>query len=122
LAHINKPALRPSLESAQDPAVRYTERPDQAGAVASVGSRGDSNDCALTESFNSPYKTALVCQRGPCRGLGDVELDTLEWVDWFNQRRLHAELDTASPAEVEADHYHVEAPALPAVSQYSESA
>jgi putative transposase len=74
----------------QDLAVRYAERPDQAGAVASVGPRGDSNDCALTESFNSPYKTALVRQLGPWRGLDDGELDTLEWVDWSNKRRLHA--------------------------------
>ena len=97
-------------------AVRYTERLVLAGAVASVGSRGDSYDNALAESFNGLYKTELIRRRGSWRGLDDVEYATLEWVDWFNQRRLHTELGMVPPAEFEAAQYHEEAPALLAVS------
>jgi putative transposase len=97
-------------------AIRYTERLAQAGAVASVGSRGDSDDNALAESFNGLYKTELIRHRGPWRGLEDMEYATLEYVDWFNHRRLHGELGMVPPAEVEAA-YHQAAPALLASSQ-----
>jgi len=56
--------------------------------VNSVGSRGDSYDNALAESINGLYKTELVRNEGSWRGLDDLELATLEWVDWFNHRRL----------------------------------
>ena len=56
--------------------------------VTSVGSRGDSYDNAMAESLNGLYKTELVRKRGPWRGLEDLELATLEWVDWYNHRRL----------------------------------
>src|SRR3712207_2065995 len=68
-------------------AIRYTERLAEAGAVASVGSKGDSYDNALAESFNGLYKTELIRRQGPWRGLEDVEHATLEYVDWFNHRR-----------------------------------
>ena len=97
-------------------AVRYTERLALAGAVASVGSRGDSYDNALAESFIGLYKSELIRRRGSWRGLDDVEYATLEWGDWFNQRRLHTELGMVPPAEFEAAQYHEEAPALLAVS------
>jgi putative transposase len=97
-------------------AIRYTERLAQAGAVASVGSRGDSYDNALAESFNGLYKTELIRHRGPWRGLEDMEYATLEYVDWFNHRRLHGELGMVPPAEFEAA-YHQAAPALLASSQ-----
>lgn len=97
-------------------AVRYTERLAEAGVVASVGSRGDSYDNALAESFNGLYKTELIRKDGPWRGLEDVEHATLEYLDWFNRRRLHSELGMVPPAEFEAAHYHEEAPALRAVS------
>jgi putative transposase len=97
-------------------AIRYTERLAQAGAVPSVGSRGDSYDNALAESFNGLYKAELIRQRGPWRGLEDVEHATLEYVDWFNHRRLHGELGMLTPAEFEAA-YHQAAPALLASSQ-----
>jgi putative transposase len=93
-----------------------TERLAQAGAVPSVGSRGDSYDNALAESFNGLYKTELIRKDGPWRGLEDVEYATLEWVDWFNQRRLQTELGMVPPAEFEASQYHEEAPASLAVS------
>jgi putative transposase len=98
-------------------AIRYTERLAEAGAVASVGSRGDSYDNALAESFNGLYKTELIRRCGPWRGLEDVEYATLEYVDWFNHRRLHGELGMLPPAEFEAAYYHQPAPALLASSQ-----
>ena len=85
--------------------IRYTERLAENGVVASVGSRGDSYDNALAESIISLYKTELVRNRGPWRGLDDLELATLEWVDWFNHRRLFHELGRIPPAEYEANHY-----------------
>ena len=97
-------------------AVRYTERLAEAGAVGSVGSRGDSYDNALAESFNGLYKTELIRKDGPWSGLEDVEYATLEYVDWFNQRRLHGHLGFVSPAEFETTHYDERAPALLAVS------
>ena len=83
-------------------AIRYTERLAEAGAVTSVGSRGDSYDNALAESTIGLYKTELICRRGPWRNLDDVELATLEWVDWYNHRRLHSACDHRPPAEYEA--------------------
>jgi putative transposase len=83
-------------------AIRYTERLAEAGAVPSVGSRGDSYDNALAESFNGLYKTELIRHAGPWRGLDDVEYATLEYVDWFNHHRLHGELGMITPAEFEA--------------------
>ena len=91
-------------------AIRYTERLAESGAVASVGSRGDSYDNALAESFHGLYKTELIRHQGPWRGLEDVEFATLEYVDWFNHRRLHTELGMVPPAEYEdafsADYHH----------------
>jgi putative transposase len=83
-------------------AIRYTERLAEAGAVPSVGSRGDSYDNALAESFNGLYKTELIRHAGPWRGLDDVEYATLEYIDWFNHHRLHGELGMITPAEFEA--------------------
>jgi putative transposase len=85
--------------------IRYTERLAENGVVASVGSRGDSNDNALAESIIGLYKTELVRNRGPWRGLDDLELATLEWVDWFNHRRLFHELGRIPPAEFEENYY-----------------
>ncbi len=85
--------------------IRYTERLAEAGVVTSVGSRGDSYDNALAESVNRLYKTELVRKQGPWRGLEDLELVTLEWVDWYNHRRLYDALGYVPPAEYEAHHY-----------------
>lgn len=98
-------------------AVRYTARLAEAGVVASVGSKGDSYDNALAESFNGLYKTELIRHDGPWQGLDDVEYATLEYVDWFNHQRLHGELGMIPPAAFESQ-YHAAATALPlAVSQ-----
>jgi len=85
-------------------AIRYTERLDDAGAVTSVGSRGDSYDNALAETTIGLFKTELVRRRGPWHGIDGLELATLEWVDWYNHRRLHSACDNLPPAEYEARH------------------
>jgi putative transposase len=85
--------------------VRYTQRLADEGAVASVGSRGDSFDNALAEAVNSLYKAELISRRGPWRTAEQVELATLAWVQWWNQRRLHGALDHRPPAEHEALYY-----------------
>jgi len=97
--------------------IRYTERLAEAGVVASVGARGDSYDNALAESFNGLYKAELIRHRGPWSGLDEVEYATLEYVDWFNRRRLHGELGMIPPAEFETIYYDQTEPAPLAVSQ-----
>jgi putative transposase len=83
--------------------IRYTERLAAEGAVASVGSRGDSYDNAMAESVIGLYKAELVAARGPWRTVDDVELATLGWVDWWNTRRLHSAIGHVPPAEFEAN-------------------
>ena len=98
-------------------AIRYTERLAEAGVISSVGSRGDSYDNALAESFNGLYKAELIRRCGPWRGLDEVEYATLEYVDWFNHRRLHGELGMRPPAEFEALHARQATPPRLAASQ-----
>jgi putative transposase len=86
-------------------AIRYTDRLVDAGIEASVGSVGDSYDNALAETIIGLYKTELVRNRGPWRGIDDLELGTLEWVDWFNHRRLLGPIGDVPPAEYETTHY-----------------
>ncbi|MEU9247931.1 IS3 family transposase [Streptomyces sp. NPDC048385] len=86
-------------------ALRYTERLELEAAVASVGSKGDSYDNALAEAFNSLFKAELIRNKGPWTGINDVEVAVAEYIDWFNQRRLHGELGHITPAEHEAAHY-----------------
>ena len=81
--------------------IRYSERLAEAGAVASVGSRGDSYDNALAETINGLYKTEVIRRRGPWKNIDDVEFATLEWVDWFNNRRLLEPIGDIPPAEYE---------------------
>ena len=95
-------------------AIRYTERLAEAGAVTSVGSRGDSYDNALAETIIGLYKTELVRRRGPWRGIDDLEYATLEWVDWFNHRRLLEPIGHLPPAEFEAAFHRQEDPSYPA--------
>ncbi|MCB9892807.1 MAG: IS3 family transposase [Planctomycetes bacterium] len=94
-----------SDRGAQYLSIRYTERLAKAGIESSVGSVGDSYDNALAESINGLFKTEVIRKRGPWRRVTDVELATLEWVDWFNHRRLYGCLGFVPPAEFEAD-YH----------------
>jgi putative transposase len=101
--------------------VRYSERLAENQIIASVGSKGDSYDNALAESFNGLYKWELINQQGPWRGLDDVEFATMTYVDWFNHRRLHSQITNGTnyttPAEFEADHYRQTQAALEAVTQ-----
>jgi putative transposase len=75
-----------------------------------VGSRGDSFDNALAETIIGLYKTELVRRRGPWKGLDEVEYATLEWVDWFNHRRLLAPIGDLPPAGLEAAYHQREDP------------
>ncbi len=97
--------------------IRYTERLAEAGVAMSVGSRGDSYDNAMAESVIGLYKTELVRRRSPWRGLSDLELATLEWVEWFNHRRLHGAIGYMPPVEYEADWYSSPVPALAGTQQ-----
>ena len=85
--------------------IRYTERLAEAGIEQSVGSVGDSYDNALAESIIGLYKTEVIRPRGPWRGLEAVEFATLEWVAWFNHRRLLEPIGNRPPAEAEVA-YH----------------
>ena len=82
-----------------------TERLAALGMRASIGTVGDAYDNALAESTIGLYKTELIRRRGPWRGLDDVELATLEYVDWFNHRRLHSACGDIPPVEYEDDYY-----------------
>ena len=90
--------------------MRYTERLADAGIEPSVGSRGDSYDNALAESIIGLFKTEVIQRKGPWRHLEAVEFATLEWVDWFNHRRLLEPIGYVPPAEYEA-RYDERAPA-----------
>lgn len=81
--------------------IRYTERLAEAGAVASVGSKGDSYDNAMAETINGLFKTEVIHRKGPWRSIDDVEFATLEWVDWFNNRRLLEPIGDIPPSEFE---------------------
>ena len=94
-----------SDKGSQYVAVRYTQRLAEAGAVASVGSTGDSYDNALAEAFNSLFKAELVRNKGPWKGIDDLEIAVAEYIDWFNHRRLHGEIGLVPPAEHEDDFY-----------------
>jgi putative transposase len=92
--------------------IAYTDRLDEIGAAPSIGTVGDSFDNAMAESVNALYKTELhrnpamlARNSGPWRGLDDLEIATCGWVRWFNEERIHGELDDLTPAEVEAAHY-----------------
>jgi putative transposase len=85
--------------------IKYTERLAEAGLVSSVGSVGDSYDNALAETINGLYKAEVIHRRGPWRSLEAVEFATLEWVDWFNNRRLLSSIGNIPPAEAEATYW-----------------
>jgi putative transposase len=97
--------LRRPLESAQYVSIRYTERLAAAGIEPSVGSVGDSYDNALAETVIGLFKTEVIRRCGPWRNVEAVEFATLEWVDWFNHRRLLEPIGNIPPAEAEARYY-----------------
>jgi putative transposase len=102
-------------------AIRYTERLAEAGGVQSVGSKGGSYDNALAESVIGLYKTELIRNKGPWRGLDEVEFGTLERVDWWNNRRLLGPIGMVPPAEAEAAFYSQEVPVTGTGTQETES-
>jgi putative transposase len=95
--------------------IRYTERLAEAGIESSVGSVGDSYDNALAETVNGLFKTEVIRKRGPWRNLEAVEFATLDWVDWFNNRRLLEPIGNIPPVEYEQAYYRMAgAPAMAA--------
>ena len=85
--------------------IRYTERLAEAGIESSVGSVGDSYDNAMAETIIGLFKTEVIHRLGPWRGLDQVEMETLVWVDWFNNRRLLEPIGNIPPAEYEELYY-----------------
>jgi putative transposase len=108
--HDRRPAHRGGLvhhsdRGSQYLSIRYTERLSEAGIEPSVGSVGDSYDNALAETINGLYKAEVIHRRGPWRTMEAVEFATLEWVDWFNNRRLLEPIGNIPPAEAEERYY-----------------
>ena len=95
--------------------VHHTDRRSQYASIRFSERLSEAN--ALAETVNGLYKTELIRHHGPWRGLEDVEYATLEYVEWFNHRRLHSQLGMIPPAEFEAAFYGLPAPALLASSQ-----
>ena len=108
--HDRRPVHRGGLvhhsdRGSQYVSIKYTERLAEAGIEPSVGSVGDSYDNALAETINGLYKAEVIHRRGPWRNFEAVEYATLEWVDWFNNRRLLEPIGNIPPAEAEERYY-----------------
>ena len=107
--HMRRPTepglIHHSDRGVQYVAIKYTERLVEAGIEPSVGSVGDSYDNALAETINGLFKAEVIHRRGPWRSSEAVEYATLEWVDWFNNRRLLEPIGNIPPAEAEANFY-----------------
>ena len=85
--------------------IKYSERLLEVGIEPSVGSVGDSYDNALAESINALYKAELIYRQGPWKSVEALELATLKWVSWFNEKRLLEPIGNIPPAEAEANYY-----------------
>lgn len=85
--------------------IRYTERLAEAGIDPSVGSVGDSYDNALAESTIGLFKTEVIDFMGPWKSLGQVEWETLKWVNWYNTKRLHSTIGYSTPKDAEEKFY-----------------
>lgn len=94
-----------SDRGSQYTSIRYTERLAEAGIAPSVGSAGDAYDNAMAESTIGLFKAELIYKDGPWRTAEEVEIATLDYVDWWNNRRLHEGIGDIPPAEKEAMHY-----------------
>ena len=94
-----------SDKGSQYVSIRYSERLDHAGIEPSTGSVGDSYDNAMAEAVNGLYKGEVIHRRGPWRDIKHVEFETLEWVHWWNNRRLLEPIGNIPPAEAEANYY-----------------
>ena len=101
-----KEVIHHSDRGVQYLSIRYTSRMKDSGIIASVGTTGDSYDNALAETVNGLYKSEVVHYlKESWTGVNDVELATLEWVDWFNKKRLHSTIGYVSPFEFEKQYY-----------------
>ena len=94
-----------ALGGVQYLSIRYTDRLKEVGIEPSVGSVGDSYDNALAETIFGLFKTEVIRRNGPWRNIEEVEFATLEWVDWFNNRRLLEPIGDIPPVEFEAMYY-----------------
>ena len=108
--HARRPMHRGGLvhhsdRGSQYVSIKYTERMAEAGVEPSVGSVGDSYDNALAETINGLYKAEVIHRCGPWRSHEAVEFATLEWIDWFNNRRLLEPIGSIPPAEAEEEYY-----------------
>jgi len=106
---VNTGLIHHSDRGVQYLSIRYSERLEENGVEASVGSTGDSYDNAMAETIIGLYKTEVIHPRGPWRSLDAVEYATLEWVDWFNNRRLLEPIGHVPPAEFEREYYRLNA-------------
>ena len=101
-----KEVIHHSDRGVQYLSIRYTSRMKDSGIIASVGTTGDSYDNALAETVNGLYKSEVIHYlKESWTGVNDVELATLEWVDWFNKKRLHSTIGYVSPFEFEKQYY-----------------
>jgi transposase InsO family protein len=103
-----QPLIHHSDRGSQYTAIRYTDRLSQQDISVSVGTTGDAYDNALAETINGLYKIEVIHQQGPWKRISDVEYATLEWVDWFNRRRLMEHLGYMPPMEYEMMYYRYE--------------
>jgi putative transposase len=99
---LHRPVLLPPVEAGQFTLIRYTERLPEAGAKPSIGSVGDSYDNAMAKSIIGLFKTEVILCQGPWRIRDAVEMAILEWVDWYNNRRLFEALGDIPPAKAES--------------------
>ena len=114
--------LQRSVESSQYTSIAFAETLALEGIAASIGRVGDAYDNALAETTIGLFKTEAVGRgspflAGPLRIIDDVEFATMEWVDWFNNRRLHSVQDYVSPEEYEAAYYAQTQESQPATPQ-----
>ena len=101
-----KDVIHHSDRGVQYLSIRYTDKMTDSGVIASVGTTGDSYDNALAETVNGLYKSEVIDYlKQNWTGVNDVELATLEWVDWFNKKRLHSTIGYVSPFEFEKRYY-----------------
>ena len=98
--------MRRLVESRQYTSISYTERLAEIGAAPSIGSVGDPIDNAVAESTIGLYKTELINPQRPWRTVDEVEYATFEYIDWFNNRRLHSEIGNIPPVEAETLFYN----------------
>jgi putative transposase len=102
--------LRPPVEYRQYTSIAFAETLNLEGIAASIGSVGDAYDNALAESTIGLFKAEVIARNSPFRAhpartVDDIEYATMEWVDWYNNRRLHSVLGYIPPDEFEATHY-----------------